>query len=217
MKSFSKVVVRLLLVALFLASGVAWCRTPIRDGDPGTIGACLAQPDGSRITLTAEQILWRGITCNTSRVALAIARQRLIAAVFDHYELPHPEEGVGSGFKYKTVSHVTLKSIANNPEIDGLYARLHPAIEKALAEHNAALKTLNPNPSPTGREGNPRFRVTTVRREGHSLDFAAPDSATFTTPSRQVVKVNELVEYEVPFEFLEEWPEAASQAFDDFR
>ena len=37
--------------------------------------------------------------------------------VFDYYELAHPEEGVGSGFVYKTVPHVTLKSIANNPEI----------------------------------------------------------------------------------------------------
>ncbi|MGH9510639.1 MAG: hypothetical protein ACRD2U_00735 [Terriglobales bacterium] len=40
-----------------------------------------------------------------------------MAANFDYYELAHPNEGVGSGFRYKTVPHVTLKSIANNPEI----------------------------------------------------------------------------------------------------
>ena len=40
-----------------------------------------------------------------------------MAANFDYYELAHPEEGIGSGFRYKTVPHVTLKSIANNPEI----------------------------------------------------------------------------------------------------
>ena len=40
-----------------------------------------------------------------------------MAAEFDYYELAHPEEGVDSGFRYKTVPHVTLKSIANNPEI----------------------------------------------------------------------------------------------------
>ncbi len=40
-----------------------------------------------------------------------------MTAVFDYYTLAHPKEGVGSGFKYKTVPHVTLKSIANNPEI----------------------------------------------------------------------------------------------------
>ena len=57
------------------------------------------------------------ITCDTSRVALTLAKQRLMAADFDYYDLAHPEEGVGSGFRYKTVPHVTLKSIANNPEI----------------------------------------------------------------------------------------------------
>ena len=37
-----------------------------------------------------------------------------MTASFDYYELAHPAEGVGSGFKYKTVPHITLKSIANN-------------------------------------------------------------------------------------------------------
>jgi adenine-specific DNA-methyltransferase len=62
----------------------------------------------------AEQWGRRWITCDTSRVALTLAKQRLMTAVFDYYQLAHPEEGVGSGFKYKTVPHVTLKSIANN-------------------------------------------------------------------------------------------------------
>ncbi len=71
----------------------------------------------------AEQWGRRWITCDTSRVAITIARQRLMTAVFDYYELAHPQEDVGSGFKYKTVPHVTLKSIANNPDIDGIHAR----------------------------------------------------------------------------------------------
>src|SRR5690606_20802155 len=65
----------------------------------------------------AEQWGRRWITCDTSRVAIALAKQRLMTASFEYYELAHPEEGVGSGFVYKTVPHVTLKSIANNPEI----------------------------------------------------------------------------------------------------
>ena len=65
----------------------------------------------------AEQWGRRWITCDTSRVAITLAKQRLMAAVYDYYELAHPEEGVGSGFRYKTVPHITLKSIANNPEI----------------------------------------------------------------------------------------------------
>jgi len=71
----------------------------------------------------AEQWGRRWITCDTSRVALTLARQRLMTAVYDYYELAHAEEGVGSGFTYKTVPHVTLKSIANNepPGTETLY------------------------------------------------------------------------------------------------
>jgi adenine-specific DNA-methyltransferase len=164
----------------------------------------------------AEQWGRRWITCDTSRVAITIARQRLMTAVFDYYELAHPEEGVGSGFKYKTVPHVTLKSIANNPEIDGIYARLHPAVETALAELNAALKLSSSNRRGAGGEGYPRFKVTTGGRAGHYVDFAAPDTATFTMPAGQVVRVNELVEWEVPFEFPADWPEKARGPFERF-
>ena len=75
----------------------------------------------------AEQWGRRWITCDTSRVALTLAKQRLMAAVFDYYELAHPEEGVGSGFIYKTVPHITLKSIANNepPARETLYDQPH--------------------------------------------------------------------------------------------
>jgi adenine-specific DNA-methyltransferase len=59
----------------------------------------------------------RWITCDTSRVAVTLAKQRLMTAVFEYCTLARPKEGVSSGFKYKTVPHITLKSIANNPEI----------------------------------------------------------------------------------------------------
>jgi adenine-specific DNA-methyltransferase len=64
--------------------------------------------------VVAEQWGRRWITCDTSRVATTLAKQRLMSATFDYYKLAHPNEGVGSGFEYKNVPHVTLKSIANN-------------------------------------------------------------------------------------------------------
>jgi adenine-specific DNA-methyltransferase len=164
----------------------------------------------------AEQWGRRWITCDTSRVAITLARQRLMTAVFDYYELAHPEEGVGSGFKYKTVPHVTLKSIANNPEIDGIYARLHPAVEKALAELNAALKRPSPAGRGAGGEGYPRFKVTTGGRAGQFVDFAVPDGQTFTMPSGQVVPANQLVEWEVPYDFPADWPRQARAPFEAF-
>ena len=84
--------------------------------DPGDL--VLDPTCGSGTTAyVAEQWGRRWITCDTSRVAVTLAKQRLMTALFDYYELAHPEEGVGSGFRYKTVPHITLKSIANNPEI----------------------------------------------------------------------------------------------------
>lgn len=62
----------------------------------------------------AEQWGRRWITCDTSRVATTLAKQRFMTANFDYYKLAHSDEGVGSGFEYKTVPHITLKSIANN-------------------------------------------------------------------------------------------------------
>jgi len=71
----------------------------------------------------AEQWGRRWITCDTSRVAITLAKQRLMTTLYDYYDLAHPEEGVSSGFKYKTVPHITLKSIANNepPAQETLY------------------------------------------------------------------------------------------------
>jgi adenine-specific DNA-methyltransferase len=92
----------------------------------------------------AEQWGRRWITTDTSRVAVALARQRLMTAVFDYYELAHPEEGVGSGFKYKTVPHVTLKSIANNPEIHEGMKR--EEIDRAIAKY-ADQETLYDQPT----------------------------------------------------------------------
>lgn len=84
--------------------------------DPGDL--VLDPTCGSGTTaFVAEQWGRRWITCDTSRIAITLAKQRLMTALFDYYELAHPEEGVSSGFRYKTVPHITLKSIANNPEI----------------------------------------------------------------------------------------------------
>jgi adenine-specific DNA-methyltransferase len=96
------------------AKAVARCL--LMTTDPGDL--VLDPTAGSGTTaFVSEEWGRRWITCDTSRVAITLAKQRLMAADFDYYELAHPEEGVGSGFHYKTIPHVTLKSIANNPEI----------------------------------------------------------------------------------------------------
>lgn len=79
---------------------------------------------GSGVTaFAAEQWGRRWITIDTSRVALALARQRLLTAKYPYYKLAYQEQGVGAGFVYKTVPHITLKSIAQNetPKQEILY------------------------------------------------------------------------------------------------
>ncbi len=87
----------------------------------------------------AEKWGRRWITCDTSRVALAIARQRLMTGKFDYYELKDPERGPAGGFIYETVPHITLKSIAQNTEIDEIAARYQPKIDETLEELNQIL------------------------------------------------------------------------------
>ena len=91
----------------------------------------------------AEQWGRRWITCDTSRVALSIARQRLLTATFPYYQIDDDAGGQnpGYGFKYKTVPHVTLKSIAQNTRIDSVAEKVNPLIQKALAEFNKAVGT----------------------------------------------------------------------------
>ena len=93
--------------------------------DPGDL--VLDPTCGSGTTaFVAEKWGRRWITCDTSRVAVTLAKQRLMTASYDYYELKYPHEGLKGGFIYKTVPHVTLKSIANNPEIDEIYERHAP-------------------------------------------------------------------------------------------
>jgi len=112
--------------------------------DPGDL--VLDPTCGSGVTaFVAEQWGRRWITCDTSRVAVTLAKQRLMTAVYDYYELAHPEEGVSSGFKYEVVPHVKLKSIANNPEIKEGMTKTQ--IDIAIARH-AEQETLYDQPKP---------------------------------------------------------------------
>lgn len=91
--------------------------------DPGDL--VLDPTCGSGTTaFVAEQWGRRWITIDTSRIALNIAKTRLTTALFPYYELfDENNKNIRQGFKYKTVPHITLKSLANDlePEVETLY------------------------------------------------------------------------------------------------
>jgi adenine-specific DNA-methyltransferase len=86
----------------------------------------------------------RWITIDSSRVAVAIARQRLLTAKFETYKTKDISEGVdadkpknpGTGFHYKTVPHITLKSIAQNKSLDPIFDKHEPILAEKLAKLN---------------------------------------------------------------------------------
>jgi adenine-specific DNA-methyltransferase len=98
--------------------------------DPGDL--VLDPTCGSGTTaFVAEQWGRRWITIDTSRIALNIAKQRLMTAVFPFYKLyDETNEDIRQGFIYKTVPHITLKSLANDepPSTETLYDQ--PEIDK---------------------------------------------------------------------------------------
>jgi adenine-specific DNA-methyltransferase len=192
--------------------------------DPGDL--VLDPTCGSGTTAyVAEQWGRRWITIDTSRVALALARARLMGARYPYYLLADSPEGqrkeadlagrpyvekptysdIRHGFVYERVPHITLKSIANNAEIDVIYETWQPQVLEALARLNAAL-----------RGHTTPFRVTNGGREGKDVRFDAPEGATFTMPSGEVVKAYELVEWEVPRDAPADWPATARQPLADF-
>jgi adenine-specific DNA-methyltransferase len=97
-------------------------RCLLMTSDPGDLVIDITCGSGTT-AFVAEQWGRRWVTCDTSRVALTLAKQRLLTGVFPYYHLAHDAEGVDSGFRYKTIPHVTLKSLANNeaPEQETLY------------------------------------------------------------------------------------------------
>ena len=126
--------------------------------DPGDL--VLDPTCGSGTTAyVAEEWGRRWITIDTSRVALALARTRLMGAKYPYYLLADSPEGVMQeaklandpnravntktsgdikrGFVYERVPHITLKSIANNPEIDDIYAKWQKHLEPLRAEINS--------------------------------------------------------------------------------
>lgn len=169
--------------------------------DPGDV--VLDPTCGSGTTaFVAEKWGRRWITCDTSRVAITLAKQRLMTASFDYFALRYPHEGLKGGFDYETVPHITLKSIANNPDIDTIHAEDHPKIVLALDALNTALTTSQKNSPP------PPFRPTQGVRKGKLVKF----DEGYT-----------LHEWEVPFDWpvdkddMALWPVEAKAPFDSFQ
>jgi adenine-specific DNA-methyltransferase len=104
---------------------------------------------GSGVTaFVSEKYGRRWITCDTSRIATILTRQRLLTATFPYYQLKDVSNGVSSGFEYKVIPHITLETLANgeNPILETMYDE--PLIDKTKIRVSGPF-TMEAIPSPT--------------------------------------------------------------------
>ncbi len=124
-------------------------------------------------TYVSEQWGRRWITIDTSRVALALARARIMGARYQYYLLADSRDGqlkeaevtrtapssqstrgdIRQGFVYERVPHITLKSIANNAEIDVIWEKFQEKLEPLREKLNSALGRVSPSPQPSPARG----------------------------------------------------------------
>lgn len=208
--------------------------------DPGDL--VLDPTCGSGTTAyVAEQWGRRWITMDSSRVAAAIARQRLLTACFETFKTRDPNSGVDPnqplnpkhGFLYKTVPHITLKSIAQNKGLDPIFARHEPILTEKLAALNASLSKVNDKL----RETLVGKLIAKVRTKGEKhtdadvrrLLLPGTDAKLLKEQkggptAKQVADLRGSIpagpgwqEWEVPFDTDPDWPAALQEALTAYR
>jgi len=175
--------------------------------DPGDL--VLDPTCGSGTTaMVAEKLGRRWITIDTSRVSIAISRQRLLATQFDYFRVKDENKGIQSGFCNKIVAHISLKSISKNKNLD-------PIFEKYTDQINTALKKCNEVLSFTSEDTFSKLKTKLIQKEhteGKRL-IAESDYRRWILPSQG----KKWEEWEVPFDTDEDWPKDLQNAVVNFR
>lgn len=199
-------------------------RCMLMTSDPGDL--VLDPTCGSGTTAyVAEQWGRRWITIDTSRVALALARQRVMTARFPFYQLrelsaedlqrnsngtwltdPSGELGGKYTFKCKQVPHVTLKSIARNTSLDPIFGKHEPILAARLQDLKAALKEINSE-----------LRQRLTAKLNHKQKNEGKNAITEADRRRWVLPEAEWKEWEVPFDSDPDWPAAMRSALKAYR
>jgi adenine-specific DNA-methyltransferase len=208
--------------------------------DPGDL--VLDPTCGSGTTaLVAEEWGRRWITIDVSRVALAIARQRLLTAKFDYYKLrptsaadaernpdgpwltdPDGQTQGSCTFDCKTVAHITLKSIAQNQALDPVFEKWEPILAEKLAALNKALaegatddlhtRLLSKLEDKRKREG--KKAITDADRRRWLLPPANREGRPYTTADNAFAG---WYDWEVPFDADPDWPKPLQDALKEYR
>ncbi|NUN92891.1 MAG: site-specific DNA-methyltransferase [Verrucomicrobiae bacterium] len=201
--------------------------------DPGDL--VLDPTCGSGTTAyVAENWGRRWITMDVSRVALAIARQRLLTAKFDFYKLrPTSAEDVQRNpdgpwltdpageiqgsctFDCKTVPHITLKSIAQNPALDPIFDKWEPILDEKLASLNRALSGVSDE-----LRNKLKLKLAAKEKAEGKKSITDADRRRWLLPienRKSKIENGQWQPWEVPFDTDPDWPKALQEALTEYR
>ena len=173
--------------------------------DPGDL--VLDPTCGSGTTAyVAERWGRRWITIDTSRVSIALARQRLLTGSFDYYKLKDESKGVEGGFINETVPHITLKSIAQNTALDPIFEQHSLILTEKLDTLNNALAQVTSE-----------IRTQLLAKLAEKVRHKGRRSITDADQRRWQLPDTAWQEWEVPFDTDSDWPPALKEALTDYR
>jgi adenine-specific DNA-methyltransferase len=159
---------------------------------------------------------------------VAIARQRLMTSKFDFFRLKSEGTGVAGGFQLRTVPHITLKSIAQNQNLDPIFAKHQPILDIALAKCNSALMKVT-----TATRSNLGSKLLRKQKEQGRKAISDSDRRRWLVPpdnrgsaSERSTKQKDFevdlessswYEWEVPFDTDPDWPKELQDAVTAYR
>jgi len=172
--------------------------------DPGDL--VLDPTCGSGTTgFVAEQWGRRWITIDTSRVALSLARQRFLTSKFDYYQIKDERKGLEGGFVYRTVPHITLKSIAQNTHLDPIFTQHEPLLNEKLAACNVELATVTDD-----LRRKLAAKLASKQKAEGKKSISEADHRRWELPK-------EWKHWQVPFDGDLDWPEALQDSVSSYR
>ena len=159
---------------------------------------------GGTTAYAAEKWGRRWITIDTSRVAIYLARKRLMTSSFQYYKLKDKDLGVSRGFCCETISQITHKSIANNSALDPIFDKHDPILDGLLDACNNAL---------TKVDDSTRKKLHLKLKEKNTRDTTDGDKRRWRLPPSS----DGFKHYNVPFEEDCDWPPELQKAVSKYR
>jgi adenine-specific DNA-methyltransferase len=208
--------------------------------DPGDL--VLDPTCGSGTTAYAsEQYGRRWVTIDTSRVSVSVARQRILTGCFEAFKTKDPISGVDPnqpqnpkfGFAYRTVPHITLKSIAQIKALDSICEKHEPSVVASLEKLNRELFSIKEdlreklvekliakirNSTDKLNDADKRRWLLPGTRQSIIVPQRGGPSASQVKKLRQAIPVGDgWQDWEAPFDSDPDWPRSLQDALIAYR